>query len=169
MRARYCVCFLQDIHCYTEGRLCGPTGCQASCIWATAGQENKGSLTSGREFSDFAKDSESGLQEFPAEQAWSLPVLALCSTDTDVGRGKTWMVRPPFLLTIHRPGKTCTSPHNRHRCFFSHNGAFSIIAHGRWLFPHSHHLGRLVLCMASLGREKVKKRGALYPLVSSRG
>lgn len=69
MRARCCACFLQAINCYTEGRLCGPTGCQASCIWATAGQGSEGGLTSGREFPDFAKDSESGLQEFSAEQS----------------------------------------------------------------------------------------------------
>lgn len=114
MRARCCACFLQAINCYTEGRLCGPTGCQASCIWATAGQGSEGGLTSGREFPDFAKDSESGLQEFSAEQSWSQPVLALCNSDTDMLRGKTLMVRPPFLFTIHRPGMTCTSPHNKY-------------------------------------------------------
>lgn len=114
MRARCCACFLQAINCYTEGRLCGPTGCQASCIWATAGQGSEGGLTSGREFPDFAKDSESGLQEFSAEQSWSQPVLALCNSDTDMLRGKTLMVRSPFLFTIHRPGMTCTSPHNKY-------------------------------------------------------
>lgn len=68
-----------------------------------AGQDCEGSVISGREFPDFANDLETGLQGFPAEQAWSQSVLALC--DTDVTRGKTLVARSPFLLTMRRPGK----------------------------------------------------------------
>lgn len=75
-----------------------------------AGQESKGNVISGREFPDFANDLKTGLQRFPVEQAWSQSVLALY--DTAVVRGKTLMVRVSFLLTMQKPGKTCTSPHS---------------------------------------------------------